>query len=75
MEQRKGFQWYKTLTKKQQKQFRLNCHRCEDLKGIKNLNLVLNETLCFFRFVYYGFDFDKTPQGYKYWEDLAYSRD
>lgn len=63
-QKRKGFEWYRMLTKKQQKQFRKNI-------PCKYFMLHMNYVDTFFVFMLSAFPWDSTPQGGKYWNRIA----
>lgn len=67
-QKRKGFEHFRTLTKKQQKHFRKNCH---EHGGVYWFNQALNDNDLFFGFIGGNFHWDKTPQGLKYWSRIA----
>lgn len=71
MERKKGFQWYKTLSKKQQKQFRLNCHR---YNGIGFFQLSMNQSIPFDLFLIFATMLENPPQGKKYWDSILINR-
>lgn len=66
-ERKMGFQWFKMLTKKQQKYFRLSCHRQE---GIEYFNLSLNNTLTFGEFIGFAICSGKPMHNFGYWDRI-----
>lgn len=63
-EKRKGFEWYRMLTKKQQKQFRKNFISEEKLFSFC---FIMNRAIKYVDFIQCSFSFKNTPQGHDYW--------
>lgn len=65
-----GFQWYKSLTKKQQKQWRKNCLNYPK-NNLKHFYNSLNVPCSLEDFIFGSFVFSNTPQGAEYWINIA----
>lgn len=67
---KKGYEWYRTLTKKQQKQWRKNLLKyCKN--NLKHFYNILNRSDSLKDFMYNSFIFRDTPQGHDYWRNIA----
>lgn len=68
-----GYEWYRTLTKKQQKQWRKN--RLDNIRWhgakMKFFYADLNNSMTKRDFLYTSFIFSTTPQGIEYWRNIA----
>lgn len=70
---RKGFEWFRTLTKKQQKRFRLECHRymCRiGSEGARWFHWIMNEVSDFNFFMNGSFTKDESVFGLEYWNNI-----
>ena len=65
---RKGFEWYKMLTKKQQKKFRKNAINIHPF-GNRWLSFCLNDVRSVEDFINSVIP-KYTPEGYEYWENI-----
>lgn len=70
---KRGYHWFRMLTKKQKKQYKEN---------IKNFDLIGKDWMWWYKirmnqpenaylFIILSFDIDKTPQGRRYWSNVA----
>lgn len=66
---RKGFEWYRMLTKKQQKRFRLETHR---QRGLARFHKIMNSQDTYRGFIASGFIFKHSYKGLDYWHMIYY---
>lgn len=59
---RRGFEWYRKLSKKQRKQFKANCGAFQH---------EMNRTDTFNGFISGDFIWSGSPQGHKYWSNIS----
>lgn len=69
-QKRKGFERYRMLSKKQQKQFRFNCIR-EEKTDSEWLQWRLNQVDTFKGFLTGSITLALTKQGFRYWNRIA----
>lgn len=68
---RKGFEWYRILTKKQRKEYRKNSHTGGAfIFGSKRIHYNMNRVYTFENFIFSSFLFNRTRQGIKYWKSI-----
>jgi hypothetical protein len=59
---KKGSEWFKLLSEKEQQEFKKNCKRLEYIMGLE---------CSFWRFIARAFDWEESPQGGEYWSDIS----
>ena len=69
-QKRKGFEWYRMLTKKQQKQFRKECIK-EEPSDCGWFQYSLNRVDTLYGFLTGSIIFSKSEKGSEYWNRIA----
>lgn len=67
---KKGFEWYRSLTKKQQKQWRKERLKLSK-RSMETFYYMLNNTFTFSSFISGSFALSSTPQGHNYWKNIV----
>jgi hypothetical protein len=59
---KKGIEWFKLLSEKEQQEFKENC---------RNLEWLMSEEIDFESFITSAFYWNDSPQGWDYWSEIS----